>query len=250
MRRINGVWLVMLLCSATTLSAETLTGEVVWGQQVILRAPLSGRIDELVKVGATVQSGQSVCRLDNRREQAGLAHVESQWRYQQQATEEANKQWQQAQALYERMVLSDNALEAARTTQRKAQADLEKLRADKVNWQVLSEWRTLQSPWAAYVLEQWVTAGQTVVAGEPLLRLASVEKRVNILTDYKRWSALLRGQKVVVVVGHKRYDGQILSHFLEKTPNQQYRLQAGFDCASSCHLPVGLPVLVEINNHD
>jgi multidrug efflux pump subunit AcrA (membrane-fusion protein) len=250
MWRVSGIFLMFILWWISTIQAENLSGELVWSQQVVLRAPLSGKIRQVSEVGSMVQAGKSVCQLDNRRGEANLAYAESQWRYQQQAVEEANKKWQQAQVLYERMVLSDNALEEARTEYQKVQADLERLRAQKVHFQTVAEWQNLQAPWPAYVLEKWVAAGQTVVEGESLVRLGSVEQRVNVSTDYVRWKALPRGKKVVVIAGHKRYDGQILNHFLEKTPDEKYRFQVGFDCVSSCRFPAGLPVLVEINNHE
>jgi membrane fusion protein, multidrug efflux system len=148
------------------------TGTVEAVRQGTLGAQVSGRVDAvLIGNGDEVAAGQALIRIDadEARQSAAASHATATGADARLASARAD--YERAQKLRARDYISDAAMQRAESAWRTAQADAEATRAEADAASTRAGWHTVRAPYAAHVTGLWVSAGDMVTPGRPLVGL-------------------------------------------------------------------------------
>lgn len=242
----NGsLWLRMvpvLLAVMMPAMAEEVPARLEWARRVELSTPISGVVAEvLVSPGDRVEQGALLLRLDARGLRARIEEAEAAVAREKEHREEAQRESERAEELYERTLISDHELQLARielvsagARYREAQASLTRARLDL-------EYSQVRAPFAALVLQRNVEPGQTVVTrlqSMPLVVLAEAERmRTRVVVPLRRIERLRPGQVLPVWVGDQEYAGEVRELGLE--PSESAADEPLYEIAVDFPLPAG-----------
>ncbi len=227
-------WIAALLwcCSLSALAAE-LVGRVYWAQQVALSTAVAGVVEEVrVSPGQRVEQGALLLRLRQDHLQADLAAAEAGVKAATLRWEEAGRELQRANELYERGVLSDTELVAAQLAEAEAAARQKQALAARARARYVLEHSEIRAPFDGVVLRRLAQPGQVVaVAMQPpsLLVLArwgrlAVSARVEAAVA----RGLRQGMSVQVLWRGKRQPASITYLGLAGDASGQYDIRAEF----------------------
>ncbi|RMG59463.1 MAG: efflux RND transporter periplasmic adaptor subunit [Gammaproteobacteria bacterium] len=169
-RSVSSIFLLAGLLSLSLLtcmpvSAGEFPALVDWGRRVTLGTLESGVVAEvMVTEGQRVKKGALLLRLDQRRFEADLAAAQAAYRHAEALLAEAQQEFDRAQELYDRTVLSEHERTVAVIGLRKAQAAKEKARADLVRARLALEHSELHAPFDGVVQRVMAVPGQPVNA--------------------------------------------------------------------------------------
>ena len=249
------------MCSAFVLSglsalagAADVNGELVWADRVTLSVPVSGIVAQVsVRPGEAVAAGQSLLTLDAREVQARVAHANSAVKKLELHRAEATREWERAQELFDRTVLSERELQLAEIGLNDADAAYQAAQAERVAAAVALECHSLKAPFAAWVLAVPVTPGQAVINAQqavPLVTLAARElMRARANVDAAQTVALKADTSATVRVGEQRFDARIVHIGLEPLGSErpaQYPVEVEFTVPADTQLRAGLPAVLEL----
>jgi multidrug efflux system membrane fusion protein len=249
------------MCSALVLSglsalasAVEVNGELDWANRVTLSVPVSGIVTEVsVRPGEAVAAGQSLLSLDAREVQARVAHANSAVKKLVLHRAEAEREWERAQELFDRTVLSERELQLAEIGLNDADAAYQAAQAERVAAEVALECHSLKAPFAAWVLAVPVTPGQAIVNTQqatPLVTLAARDlMRVHANVDAVQTAALKTDAAVAVRVGEQRFDARIVHIGLEPVGSQrppQYPVEVEFKVPADTQLRAGQAAVLEL----
>ncbi|MEJ2406498.1 MAG: efflux RND transporter periplasmic adaptor subunit [Candidatus Thiodiazotropha sp.] len=238
MRTVYRTVFLMGMLLSPVLSAEAWDGVVDWAQRTALSTATSGVVNKvLVRAGDRVAKGDLLVQLEQRALRARVAQGKAEMKHKQLLRDEANKELERAEELYARTLLADHDLNLAKIEYASADAVYQRSRADYLLAQQQLAYSELHAPFDAVVLARLVQPSETVVTqlrAEPMLVIAAAGKRLARFTvspgsDH----SLSVGQKVVIEVSGKRYEGTVTS--VERDSNGKtsgYRLEAEFDTDS------------------
>lgn len=243
---------LVLSCLSTLASAIDVNGELDWANRVTLSVPVSGMVATVsVRAGEAVAAGQSLLSLDTREAQARVAQANSTLKKLDLHRAEAEREWQRAQELFDRTVLSERELQLAEIGLNDAAAAYQTAQAERIAAEVALEYHTLKAPFAAWVLAVPVAPGQAVVnthQATPLVTLAARERmRARVAVDAAQAAALKADAVVAVRVGARRFEARIVHIGLEPSSNQrslQYPVEVEFNVPADTQLRAGLPAVV------
>lgn len=242
---ITGLCLILLpaLSAGGTASAATaIDAELIWAQQVRLGTPVKGVIERIeVEAGQQVAAGQLLLQLDQRPFLTRIQARRAQLRKLAAVRAEARREWERAQELYDRTVLSDHELQVAKDAWIGADADYRQAQADLKSAQLELEYSSLKAPFAARVLRRDAEVGETVVPElQPavLLVLAdSTRMRARARIGAQQLAGLKIGTAVKVTSQGRTFAAHIASLSLEpqRTAAQapRYLLEAEFPAADA-----------------
>ena len=133
---------VCLLLAALPAGAESLAGRLDWVAPLELSTPRSGLVREvLVASGDRVAGGAPLARLEMRDARAHLAAAQAALNATRAAMEEAARERDRTQELYDRTLLSDHDLQLAQIALIEAEADYRAAQAAQVvQDQISSTW--------------------------------------------------------------------------------------------------------------
>lgn len=213
------VWLGAVLAAVPVVAAEV-AATVEWARRVALSTPVSGVVEAVpVQTGDAVEQGDVLVRLDPRPLEAAVRRARARVDRTRPARDEAKRELERSQQLYERTLLSKHDLQlaeieyaAADAEHREAQAALDQARLDL-------EYSVVRAPFAGYVLERSAEVGQTVVTrleARPLVTLAE-RGRLMARAEVAESAAagLERDDEVAVMVDGRRYPGRVRSVGME-----------------------------------
>ncbi|WP_126453939.1 efflux RND transporter periplasmic adaptor subunit [Sulfuriflexus mobilis] len=230
---------VSLLLSLNTVLAANIDATVNWSQRVEMSTGVSGMVAEVnAKTGERVEKGQLLLALDATRYQAAVLQARAAQRTARYALAEAKREWERAQELYDRTVLSDRDLQLAENAYVAAQASQAKADAALANADKDLADSMIRAPFAAVVIARQVEVGQTVVSqlqAVPMLTLAASDAYIArgrlTVSDL---SALRIGEAVDVSTGGQRYRGEIVELGMEPVDAQQglYAVAVRFPAAT------------------
>jgi len=210
MNRLKTIALIMLLAQSASSLAEEIQGTLVWGQRVILGFPVTGVISDLnVQAGSLVKRKQLLARLDNvpfethvKKAQSNVDRIEP-------MIFDAQQEFDQAQELYDRTVLSEVELlktevklKGLKAEQAMAKADLE-----------LAQWQRKQSqliaPFDAIVVNNNLVQGMVVSQenqSELRIELAKAGlMQVQLKVTADTLVSITMNQQAQVVIGDNSY---------------------------------------------
>lgn len=208
----------LLLSSALALApharAESLPAQIRYAQRVELSVPVSGVIDTVtVAPGDAVSKNQVLLTLDATPFQAAVQDAQATVTQRQVAQQQAMRDYKQAQALYDRTVLSTVDLQNAEMRASDAYAGLLAARAALAQAQYQLRRSSIRAPFDGVVLARQAEPGQTVVSNlmaSPLLVVAVRGRYIAAAAvPPARVPMLTPGTTVNVKVGDASYKGVI-----------------------------------------
>jgi len=190
----------LLLATGGVLAAD-IEGTLAWERRVALGVPVDGVIAEvLVQEGAQVDSGQPLLRLDRRLFQATVARSRALVESLGPERDEARRELERAQDLYDRTLLSDHELEMARLGHTRADAGLRVAEADLEKARLALQQAELRAPFAALVVRRLAERGQVVVNGLAAVPLLVVADSIAIVARAYVGEEELAGLRAVTEV--------------------------------------------------
>ena len=152
----NKIKYIIILASLCLVSLPIMAAE--------LGLPISGVIAKVkVKVGQTVKKGDLLLSLDSRALAAKIAAAQSQYRLTSILLEEAQREDERAEELYERTVLSEHDRVEAKIVLRRAQAAHKNSQAELVKSKMNLQYSRLVAPFDGSVEKLFAYEGQAVV---------------------------------------------------------------------------------------
>ena len=161
-------------------NAAEYEGRLQWHKRVDLGFQVSGVLSEVpVQVGQEVKKGTLLAKLDQRRFAARAKYAEANVKAQQLNRDEANRELDRANALYERTQLSDHDKQMAQLQSAKAAAALLAAEAAKTNADINLEYSALKAPFDAKVIRVHRAPGQSIVSAlssEPVVVVVDAQR--------------------------------------------------------------------------
>jgi len=231
---------IYLLLNTNSVLAANIDATVNWSQRVEMSTGVSGTVSTVnVKAGDRVEKGQLLLALDATRFKATLQAAKAAQRSARYALDEAKREWERAEELYERTVLADRDLQLAENAYVAAQANMARAEAALANaGKDLGE-SMIRAPFAAVVVSRQAEIGQTVITqlqAVPMLTVAaSGYYLAHGLLGLSDLNALRVGQSVDVSTSGERFQGEIVNLGLEPVDVKQglYAVEVRFAAPKS-----------------
>jgi len=216
------IWIVLVIAALypQTLWAAEIQATLQWSQRVELSTPVSGVVQAVnVEVGDLVKKGQVLLTLDSTAYQAKVAENQSEITRLNAEAEEAKRDLDRVQELYERTVVSTTDLDQAKLRLVKSQSAISEARARLRQNQKALDDTSIRAPFDAVVVLRQAEPGQSVAAGlqpQMLLTLArSGEMIARALLSSPQMDKLKTGQTLTVSIAGINHTGKIKTLGLE-----------------------------------
>jgi len=216
------IWIVIItavLLPQTLLAADH-PATLQWSQRVELSTPVSGVIQVVnVEVGDLVKKGQVLLILDSTAYRAKVAGDQSQITRLKAEADEAKRNLDRVQELYERTVVATTELDQVRLHALKSQSMLAEAKARLRQNQKALDDTVLRAPFDAVVVLRQAEPGKSVVTGLQPQMLLTLAKSGEMIARMKLSSPqidkLKNGQTVIVNISGRKYSGKIKTLGLE-----------------------------------
>ena len=228
MRR--GLGLVMSLGLFTSAWAADVPGTLQWSQRVALSPPVSGVVRSVhAGVGDRVKKGQVLLTLDAGAAHANVSESQAEVARLKEETQDAKRNLDRVQELYNRTVISTSELEQAQTRHIRSKAGLNETLARLTRSQKLLGDATLRAPFDALVVARQVEPGQTVASQFQPQTLFVVARANEMIARTKvslaQVEKMKAGEEVTVQVGQQSYTGKVQTLGLEPVGEKE---EAGY----------------------
>lgn len=206
------VWLTAL--TPVTVTAADFPARLDWQRNVELSTPVSGLIVKVpVRAGQQVAKGDLLVELDQRLFRARLQRVEAQLRRSAANRDEALREYERTQELYDRTLLSEHDRQVAEIAKVTAEADYATAEAAVTEARVKLEYSRVKAPFDALVTQVHVVPAQTLVTrlqATPLVTLvpAGVMRATAVLSA-EELPAVAIGASARVNAGGGEYAGSV-----------------------------------------
>ncbi|MCH8499417.1 MAG: efflux RND transporter periplasmic adaptor subunit [Marinobacter sp.] len=176
------------------------SGIVQARQRATLTFQVSGNLRErLVELGQDIEQGQELARLFNPALEPARDSAQARLDELRTQLQQAQREWERAQRLHERGVVSEQALEQLAARRDGLRASVATARAALAEAEQMVAEGVLKAPFAGRIEAVFVEQGEFVAAGQPVMRLSSPSGReVEIRMPAYLLSQLQRGQTVPV----------------------------------------------------
>jgi len=220
----NNLIILLTALLPQTVFAADVQATLQWSQRVELTTSVAGVVQAVaVDMGDTVKKGQVLLTLDGTIYQASVAASLALVSRLSAEQLETKREFDRAQELYARTVVSTSELDLAKLRMTKADSLLAEARAGLRQHQKMLDDATLRAPFDAVVIDRKAEVGTnigTALQPQILFVLAkSGEMLARMQLSATQLDKLKTGQAVTVVVDGKSYDGKIKSLGLE--PSKQ-----------------------------
>lgn len=153
-------------------------GQIEDRSELSLAFALPGRVRSLeVEVGATVEAGQVLARLDDQDLRARAAAASSGRELAEEGREQAARELERSELLASRRSLGAATAERTASSLRQAEAQVELARSEARAARSMLRHGRLEAPVAGVVAELHTRRGEVVGAGQPILRIEPSEPR-------------------------------------------------------------------------
>jgi multidrug efflux system membrane fusion protein len=194
--------------------AAEVQGTLQWSRRVELGTPVTGIVAKVAaEPGARVSKGQLLVQLDDRRYRAELAKARADVERLARVRDEAKREQERAQELYDRNLLSNHEMEVEKIAYVSAESQYQSARAAQIQAELNVEYSTIKAPFDALVLEVRAEAGQAVVsdlAAVPLVIVVEAKRMlVKAPVEESAVAALTPGRELAIQVGGQRFTGTV-----------------------------------------
>lgn len=246
-----------LLAGVPSAQALDLDGRLAWGQRVELGTLVSGVVSEVaVRPGEAVAKGSTLLRLDDRGFRAALSGARGSLARAESQLDEARREDERAQELYDRTLLSDHERQVAQIALVDAESDAVEARTALIQAQLDLERSQIKAPFDARVLAVNAAVGQAVITtlqSQPLVVLADSQAMLaegEIAAS--QLGALQAGQGAQVGLAGEWLDGRIYDISLEPVAQSEresvYRIRVMFQPPPDAVLRAGLPAVLRLGS--
>lgn len=206
---------VIALSGTSTAGALTVVeGTVVWARQASLGIPVSGIVARVaVSRGDRVDHGQELVELEREPFDAAVDAARAQVSRLDPDVAEARREFERAEDMYDRTLISEHDLELARIALARVEAEAAHAGAMLRLAELDRARSVLRAPFAAVVIERGVEAGEVVnaavenvslvVLGDPSRLIARARLEAGALSDWPP------GLDVAVLIAGRRIAGQV-----------------------------------------
>jgi membrane fusion protein, multidrug efflux system len=210
---VKNCMLMWALFSSTTAFAGW-DGTLDWARRTEMSTPASGVVARvLVRAGERVKENTVLLQLEQTTLKARVEQAKAVFQHATLMREEAERELNRSQELYDRTLLADHDLKLAQLAFAEADASYQRGRADLQAAEDELDDSELHAPFDAIVLDRRVQPAQTVVnqlSADPQMVLASAkEMLVRFTAQTDELSKLAPGNKVNVECDGERYQGII-----------------------------------------
>ena len=238
---------------APALAEDGFAAQLDWGERYRITAPIAGRIDAIeARAGERVEADAVLFRLDTRRTDADLRAARATLERLQMELDEAERERDKAEDLYDQTLIAARELELARIDYATVAARLAEARAQRDRIRADLEDATIRAPASGRLVRVEANPGQYVNPAllPPVLAiLGTVDPMRAVATVPAETAARLEpGENVTVVVGDQRLPGTIASVGWEPTgeePDRGYRVEVEFSPADGAPLRPGQHARIE-----
>lgn len=151
-------------------------GELLAVEEASVAAEVSGRVTAVgVLEGAAVEAGEVVLEIDRERRLLALDNERALVAEAEAALAEAQREVARVRSLFERKAVSRSQLDAAETAERRARSRLEASRAQQGLAERVLRDASVAAPFAGLLARRYVSVGDFVAVGDPLLDLVSLD---------------------------------------------------------------------------
>ena len=199
----------------TELFATEVDATLQWVRTVSLSTTVSGVLAEVnVNRGDRVQAGQALSHLTDKLLQAEVVASKARLKKAENNRDEAQRELDRTQELYDRTLLSDHDLQLAIIQRDAAVAELQSAIASKIKAERELYYSVLRAPFDAWVLQRNAEPGQTVInkiQATPLIVLAEAGRMLaRALVGREMLNEFKLGRAAEVAVGGHHYPGKIV----------------------------------------
>ena len=245
--RIAGLTLALALLSPLAQAGEA-AGTLAWGQRLDMGPLVSGEVAQIkVRPGQRVKRGDLLLSLEGRGFRAQLAAAQAQAKHLGLVLEEAQREDERADELYERTVLSETERTQTTIALAQAEAAAQRAQAAVTDARLALKRSQLRAPFDGIVLALQASVGQSVVSTQrvqPLLVLAGDKQMQLQLNVNARTAAEIAAASALrVQLGEREIAAD--HHYLSAEPVGKdgavaiYRLHVSFPRPSDLNLRAG-----------
>ncbi len=211
---------LFLWTSAQGAAAAELPARLDWSQRVVLSTPVSGVVKEIAaEPGQEIKEGAVLLRLDDRRFKAELQHARADVERLKLVRDEAEREFQRAEELYERTVIAERERQLAEIDLAVAEAQYAAAQAALTRARLDLEDSRLRAPFDGIVIARHVAPGETVanaLQATPMITLARQRPMQAVAhVDEDQLGRLQVGQTVEITVQGERLQASIQQLALE-----------------------------------
>lgn len=228
-----------------------LNGQLNWVSRVQLSTAVAGVVDSvLVMPGDQVKQGRLLLKLEDKKFRSQISGLKAQLKKLKVIRDEAWRELERANELYDRTLLSDHELQTAKNAFSSAEADFELASSTLAQAQIDFQYSQLKAPFDAVILSRHAETGMIVNPGlQPpvLLEIASLGSMFAeaSLSPVDRQKVKI-GQTADIVVNGDTYSGRVTFIGLEHEPETStYKIQVQFETGNTL-LPAGLAANIKL----
>ena len=219
-RFIRLLWLGLALLMGGPTYAANVDATLQWARRVELSTPVSGVVAKVyVKGGDRVKANQPLVELDQRGFRAAVKGAEADVKRLGESRDEAHRELERSQQLYDRTLLSEHDLQLAKIANTTAEAKYEAARAVLTQARLDLQYSVVRAPFDALVLARPAQLGQTVVTRLQSVPLVTVVESGRMLAhaqvDEAGLAKLQQGQDVTVESAGHRFEGKVVQLGME-----------------------------------
>jgi multidrug efflux system membrane fusion protein len=238
--------LLLLFTSASGMAGEA-QGVLHWAAKTSLSLPVSGVVDQvLVTPGQVVKQNELMLQLDTRRVKAQLAAAQARLGRFKPGRDEAQRELERSEELFDRTVLSEVELQQAKIDFAEKEAALREARAAMVQAGLDLEYSELKAPFELMVLKVHVVKGQAIInelQSVPLIDIAENRLVASVLMPATKLVGARTGTRVTISHAGKKIPGTIST--VDYNPaTQQSMLTITISDQQSVAGAAGVPVLI------
>jgi len=212
-----------ILLTNAMVQAGEVDAVLQWAEQAVLSSPVSGLVGKVhVDVGVKVHKSELLLELDDRPYRFRVTQARKRKAAAQADLEEAQREKQRAEELFDRTVLSIRDQDLVEIALAKTRAEQAAASSELMQAELDLEYSQIRAPYAGLIVGRYVSAGETVVQSQvvqPMLKIARSGSMAAVaLVGEQNVSTLALGDTLQVGVNGQQYSGKItgLGYELQK----------------------------------
>lgn len=245
-RLLRHCFFIFVLSTSSAYSVE-IDASVDWSEKRVVQFVVEGIVTEVnINQGDSFEKGQTLLSLDETIFAQNVAIQKAEVSGLKSVFDDADRELQQANTLYEQTVLSDVELQKVQVSYEIAKSNLTQAKSKLriAMWEL--EHASIVAPWDGFVIEGHVLPGKVVTEesdDKPLLTLVRSD-RLKALGRVSKSTAdsVSKGSKAKVVINRKTYTGEIIEirrNISSASAKGSYRLTVEFSVGDSGSVTVG-----------
>lgn len=218
----------------SNVNAEEFEATLNWSKRVELSTPVNGVVSKVFsQAGTVVAKGEILVQLDPRGFKADVTYAKAQLKHRDEALQEARRELERQEDMYDRAMLSDHDLQVAKNNYTAAQSQFKQAKSSLIKAKLNLEYSSVRAPFNAIVVKTKAVKGQVVATNmtPPILVVVAEANRMSAsftVTENKLTDLALNQTAEITVAGNV-YKGKIHRIGLEQEKSNSYAVEIIFD---------------------